>query len=418
VSEPGRSTDPVRVVDVLLGAALRSGAEAMYVEPKPHDDDTYEITFERAQTVLASVHVDARLGAAAIARLAFVGGLDLSSAHPSTAVVAIRSGDREGDAVITLRPGGNLRADLMFVPRTRTHRAVPRAFRNPEVGDLISRYRVVQRLGEGGMGTVYRVEHVTLGRTYALKILIAAVVEHDPGAAQKFLHEARTAARIRHPNIVDVFDFGHLEDGRPYLVMELLEGESLADRVDRGPLSPHDVIVIARQLAAALNAAHERGVIHADVTPANAFATGPDGLTIKLLDFGLSELAGGEIDSEKLDFVLGTPSYISPEQLRGVRPTERSDQYGLGAVLFELLSGHPPYVDPDLRKLCLMHVNAPIPEVTSPFGPLPPRLASLITTCLQKSPQARFPNMAALIAVLDEIERVTERSGWRRWLNS
>jgi Protein kinase domain len=412
------TSEPVRLVDTLLGVALRTGADAIYLEPVPTDAETYEIAFERASALLATVTVDARLGAAAIARLAFIGGLDLSAGSPATAIVPIRAGEREGDAVITMRPGGTLRADVMVVGRKRPQVGGTRVYRNPNIGETVSRYRVLQRLGEGGMGTVFRVEHVTLGRTYALKILIAAVIEHDPSAAQKFLHEARTAARIRHPNIVDVFDFGHLDDGRPYLVMELLEGESLADRVDRGPLPPLEVITIARQLASALGAAHERGVIHADVTPANAFATGPAGLHIKLLDFGLSELAGAELDGEKLDFVLGTPSYISPEQLRGLRPTERSDQYGLGAVLFELLTGAPPYVDPDLRGLCLKHLNAPIPEATSPHGPLPPRLAGLITTCLQKTPQARFPNMATLIAVLDDIERVTERTGWRRWLNS
>ncbi len=416
--QSGGTSDPVRLVDTLFGVALRTGADAIYLEPKPHDGETYEISFERAAALLVTATIDAKLGAAAIARLAFIGGLDLSAAAPATAIVPIRAGLREGDAVITIRPGGTLRADVMVVGRKRATVGGARIYRNPSVGETVSRYRILQRLGEGGMGTVFRAEHVTLGRTYALKILIAAVIEHDAGAAQKFLHEARTAARIRHPNIVDVFDFGHLDDGRPYLVMEMLEGESLADRLDRGPLPPLEVITIARQLAAALNAAHERGVIHADVTPANVFVTGPNRTHVKLLDFGLSELAGAEVKGEKLDFVLGTPSYISPEQLRGLRATERSDQYGLGAVLFELLSGAPPYVDPDLRGLCLKHINAPIPEPTSPAGPLPPRLAGVITTCLQKSPQARFPNMASLIAVLDDIERVTERTGWRRWLNS
>ncbi len=121
---------------------------------------------------------------------------------------------------------------------------------------------------------------------------------------------------------------------------------------------------------------------------------------------------------ENPEFVLGTPAYISPEQLRGLPPTDRSDQYGLGAVIYELLVGRPPYAHPDLRTLCMMHITSPIPPVESPHGPLPPKLADVVTTCLQKTPQARFPGMRALIAALDEIERVTDRRGWRRWLSS
>ena len=116
--------------------------------------------------------------------------------------------------------------------------------------------------------------------------------------------------------------------------------------------------------------------------------------------------------------MLGTPAYISPEQLRGLPATDRSDQYGLGCVLFELLKGHPPYQNEDLRQLCLMHVQAPIPVVESPHGPLPPKLADAVSTMLQKSPQQRFPGMRALLGALDEIERVTDRRGWRKWLSS
>jgi len=139
---------------------------------------------------------------------------------------------------------------------------------------------------------------------------------------------------------------------------------------------------------------------------------------VKLVDFGLAELASEGLRDENPEFVLGTPAYISPEQLRGLAPTDRSDQYGLGAVLFELLTGHPPYEHDDLRKLCLMHIQAPIPLVESPHGPLPPKLADLVTTCLQKLPQARFPGIRALLAALGEIEKVTDRRGWRRWLSS
>ncbi|HEU0030883.1 MAG TPA: serine/threonine-protein kinase [Kofleriaceae bacterium] len=410
--------DPRRIADVALAAAVRANADAVYIEPADDSDD-YALTLERGSLVVAKVPLDAQLGTAVIARLAYIAEIDLAAAHATSAVLPVRSGRKEAEVVITVRPGAELRADLMVVPRHRHgHKITPVG---PDAGDVIANYRVLQFLGEGGMGTVYSVEHVALGRKYALKVLRSRVVERDETAAQRFLREARTAARVRHPNIVDVFDFGHLPDGRPYFVMELLEGESLADRVDRGPLPPHEVVSIARQLGNALAAAHDRGVIHADVTPSNVLVVSNpdlDELHVKLVDFGLAELAGEGLRDENPEFVLGTPAYISPEQLRGLAPTDRSDQYGLGAVLFELLAGHPPYEHDDLRKLCMMHIQAPIPPVESPHGPLPPKLADLVTTCLAKTPQQRFPGMRALLGALDEIERVTDRRGWRRWLSS
>jgi serine/threonine protein kinase len=406
--------DPSRIADVTLAAAVRAQADAVYIEPT--EDDHYAITLERASQVVATVPLEAGLGAAVIARLAFIADLDLSAPHTTSAMVPVRSGKREAEIVITVRPGAELRADLMVSPRQRRGKpiAAPPAT-GPMPGDVVGNYRVLEFLGEGGMGTVFQVEHVALGRTYALKVLRTRVVEREPTAAARFLREARTAARVHHPNIVDVFDFGHLADGRPYFVMELLEGESLASRVARGPLPPVEVVQIARQLANALAAAHDRGVIHADVTPSNVLVIGED-LHVKLVDFGLAELASEGLRDENPEFVLGTPAYISPEQLRGLAPTDRSDQYGLGAVLFELIVGHPPYMHEDLRSLCLMHIQAPIPAVESPHGPLPPMLADVVTTCLQKTPQARFPGMRALITALDEIGRVTDRRGWRRWL--
>ena len=397
---------------------MRAQADAVYIEPSPSDPDQYALTIERGPGILATVAMDAQLGSAVIARLAFIADLDLAAAHVSSGVVPVRSGTREAEVVITIRPGNELRADLM-VTRQRGKVVSTTTAVGPSAGDTIGNYRVLQFLGEGGMGTVFSAEHIALGRKYALKVLRSRVVERDATAAQQFLREARTAARVRHPNIVDVVDFGHLPDGRPYFVMELLEGESLGDRVERiGPLPPGDVVSIARQLGEALAAAHDRGVIHADVTPSNALIVEGEHIHVKLVDFGLATLAGEGLRDENPEFVLGTPAYISPEQLRGLAPTDRSDQYGLGAVLYELLAGHPPYENEDLRKLCMMHIQAPIPAVTSPHGPLPPKLADIITTCLQKTPQQRFPGIRALLAALDEIERVTDRRGWRRWLSS
>jgi tRNA A-37 threonylcarbamoyl transferase component Bud32 len=410
----GDPRDPCRVADVTLAVAVRAQVDAVYIEPLLDQLDEYVVSFERGSHVVATVPLDAQLGAAVVARLAFIADLDLAAAYGASAVVPVRSGTRDASVVITVRPGNELRADLMVV-RPRGKQADVAI--GPVAGDTIGQYCVSKFLGQGGMGTVFSVEHVALGRRYALKVLSTRVIGREATAAQRFLREARTAARVRHPNIVDVFDFGYLPDGRPYFVMELLEGESLADRVQRGALPPAEVVVIARQLGEALAAAHDRGVIHADVTPSNVLVVTGEQLHVKLVDFGLAELAGEGLRDENPDFVLGTPAYISPEQLRGLAPTDRSDQYGLGAVLFELLTGRPPFEHSDLRKLCMMHLHAPIPLVESPHGPLPPKLADIVTTCLQKTPQARFPGIRALLAALDEIERITVRRGWRRLLS-
>jgi serine/threonine protein kinase len=424
VRDSTRYADPRRVADLTLAAAVRAQAEAVYIEPMAMADDAYVITLERSSQVLSTTALDAQLGAAVIARLAFLADIDLSAQHASSAVLPVRSGSREAEILITVRPGFSLCADLMLMQRGRRQASDVIEPVGPIRGDIVGQYRVLEFLGEGGMGTVFEVEHIALTRRYALKVLRTKVIERDPGAANKFLREARTAARVRHANIVDVVDFGHLPDGRPYFVMELLEGQSLADLVATGALPAADVVTIARQLSNALAAAHDRGVVHADVTPSNVLVVeaGDEGqpgeLHVKLVDFGLAELAGEGLRDENPEFVLGTPAYISPEQLRGLAPTDRSDQYGLGAVLYELLTGHPPFHHDDLRSLCMMHLTAPIPPVESPHGPLPPKLADIVTTCLQKTPQARFPGMRALLVALDEIERVTDRRGWRRWLSS
>jgi serine/threonine protein kinase len=415
-----RVVDPIRLAELTLAAAVRASADAVYIEPGAKSDETYVITVERGKEPIASLTVEAMSGAAAIARLAYIAELDLASTSAASAVVPVRSGDREADLVVTIRPGAGLRADVMVVPKTRkpAKGAPPVVTTHASPGDVIGNYRIVQPLGEGGMGTVFKVEHVALGREYALKVLRSKVVERDATAAQRFLREARAAARVRHTNIVDVFDFGHFSDGRPYFVMELCEGESLADLIRNGPLPAADVVGIARQMATALAVVHERGVIHADVTPSNALVTGTDPIHVKLVDFGLAAIAGESFQEEDSDFVLGTPAYISPEQLRGLPATDRSDQYGLGCVIFELLMGRPPYQHAELRELCMMHIQAPIPTVESPHGPLPPALADAVRTCLQKVPQQRFPGMRALIAALDEVERVVDRRGWRKWLSS
>ncbi len=409
---------PTALVDMLLATALSSNADYLWIEPVPKGEGRYSIALQQDNQTLASAVVPAGLGMAAIARLAFLCEIDLLITRAKTGSTRLRRGDKECELLLTLRPGATLRAEATLLRRAPRLVLAEQRYAELNVGERVDHYRIQAKLGAGGMGSVYKAEHATLGRVYALKVLQGAVLARDHDASERFLREARAAARIRHPNIVDVFDFGYLRDGRPYFVMELLSGTSLGDLIDRGALLPDQAVAIARQLGGALAAAHERGVIHADVTPSNVLVNEGDSLEVKLVDFGLAELRDGlERPAEtSAEYVLGTPCYISPEQIRGMGATEQSDQYSLGIVLYEMLAGHPPFQDRNVRELCLKHIKEPVPEVSSVHGALPPELGQLLQRCLQKSPGQRYPSIRALLLDLEQVEAIVERRGWRRWL--
>ncbi len=405
------ATRPLEVADLAFAMAVHTG-QPVYLEPAP--GGSYTLRVERgagADDVVVETTLDAASGRAAVARLAIVAGLDLASDHPTSARLPVRCGSISRPVLVTVRHGEALRADLIALPAFEQTAVVSA---DPEIGEQIGNYTVIEALGYGGMGIVYRVQHASLDRTYALKMLLPDLVADDPAAGELFLREARLASRIRHPNIVDVFDFGYAKH-RPYLVMELVAGKSLHERLVRETaLQPVEVIAIARQLASALAAAHGAGVIHADLKPSNVLVT-PDG-TVKLLDFGLAR-ALGDRSGEPDDCVRGTPAYISPEQIRGSAAGEASDQYGLGTTLFHLLAGVPPFEHEDVQETCRMHLHAPPPPVSSKFGPLPPRLVALIARCLEKQPANRFPDMRAVATALSEIDELANRSDWTRWLS-
>lgn len=413
---PALGPSPAVACDVMLDAAITADADTLWIEPRAPGDERYTVSVERQGRVIATSILDAQLGPAVVARLAFLTEIDLMARRASAGRTVVRGPTASAEVVCTIRPGRALRAEIFL--RKMTPRAVPTTTTRVDLtpGALVGQYRVIRHLGAGGMGSVYHVTHATLGRPLALKVLHANVLSQDPDSAGRFLREARAAARIKHPNIVDVFDFGYLGDGRPYLVMELLDGQSLGDLID-GPLEPRRVLPLARQLASALAAAHDCGVIHADLSPSNVLV---DGDAAKLLDFGLAQLRD---DPQALDpahpaeFVFGTPSYISPEQIRGLGADERSDQYSFGAVLFEMLSGHPPYKAKTIRDLCLKHIKAPIPEIETPHGPLPAELLRVVNRCLEKRADARYPTMHDVVAALTEAEQALVVRGWRRWLS-
>lgn len=409
---PGTAS-PASICDFVLGAAIAADADVVWIEPARDGGGDYGVDIERHGRLIASGTLDARLAAAVIARLAFITNTDLLADTATTGAARVRGPDAIATLSSTIRPGRALRAEIHV--RKHTPRAVPGASMiaiGP--GTQIAQYVVRDTLGSGGMGRVYEAEHTALGRTFALKVLHGRMLQGD-GATQ-FLREARAAARIKHPNIVDVVDFGYLEDGRPYLVMELLAGRCLAQRLENA-LPARLAVSIARQIATGLAAAHSVGVIHADVTASNIFVS--DDGQAKLVDFGLALLRDdprwreGEVAT---DYVFGTPSYIAPEQIRGNRATERSDQYSLGVVLFEMLTGGPPFVADSTRDLCLLHLQGPVPEVVSPHGAVPRAVRDVVNRCLAKSPANRYGTTRELVEALTAAEQALAATGWERWL--
>jgi hypothetical protein len=260
---------------------------------------------------------------------------------------------------------------------------------------LGGRYRLRSRLAAGGMGAVWAAEDLVLGREVAVKLLGEALAT-DRLAALRLRREARAAGRLVHPAIARVLDLGE-DGGRPYLVMELLHGESLAARLARaGPLAPAEAVRVVAVAADALEVAHRAGIVHRDIKPGNVFVT--SGGDVKLLDFGIasatgdSALTGGDL--------LGTPAYLAPERVLGHQATPASDVYSLGVLLYELLAGRPPFAGDTGTALAVAHVHAHPAPLRAVAPEVPPALAAACEHAMAKDPAARPPSAAALAALL------------------
>ena len=259
-------------------------------------------------------------------------------------------------------------------------------------GRLNGRYRMEALLAAGGMGEVWAARDLLLDRAVAVKVLGGALAG-DGRAAERLRREARAAGRLEHPNITRVLDLGE-HDGRPYLVMELLEGESLAARMDRtGPMPPAEAARIVAAVADALEAAHRAGVVHRDVKPGNVFLTAAG--EVKVLDFGIASAAGDTIITT--GDLIGTAAYLAPERALGHRATPAADIYALGVVLYELLAGHRPFPAGSDVELAMAHVNADPPSLTEAAPATPPSLVAACHQALAKDPGSR-PSSAAEFA--------------------
>jgi serine/threonine-protein kinase len=266
------------------------------------------------------------------------------------------------------------------------------------IGDALGNYRLVAQLGSGSMGVVFLAEHQRIERRVAIKLLAPELVR-DEHVLQRFFNEARATSLTRHPGIVDVFDCDVDRSGRAYIVMEHLEGETLAERLRRGgKLHWSAACLIARRVADALAAVHEKGIVHRDLKPENVFlvANGRDpAAAVKVLDFGVAKLltAGAVARLTMRGTVVGTPEYMSPEQCAGTEVDHRADIYALGCILFEMLTAQPPFVTATVRELVLAHRFQPPPSVVASCSGVPGWLGQLLERMLAKEPDRRPASM-------------------------
>jgi serine/threonine-protein kinase len=284
---------------------------------------------------------------------------------------------------------------------------------DPFVGMVVGeRYRIVNRIGIGGMGAVYRAEHTMMRRDLAIKVLLPELGGKEE-FARRFEREAESASRLDHPNIISVTDFGHTADGSLFLVMEFLAGESLTRAISGGPMAPARALAIIRQVLRALDHAHAAGVVHRDLKPDNIMLVERDGQrdVVKILDFGIAKVTeplsgkGGEVLTQA-GVIFGTPEYLSPEQALGEPVDARADIYAAGVILYEMLAGRRPFESEDKVKIISMHLAHAPPRIrdVNPTIDLPVPLEQAVLQALEKSREHRFATAAAFMQALDDAE--------------
>lgn len=268
---------------------------------------------------------------------------------------------------------------------------------------LADKYRIDERLKEGGMGTVYRGTHVLMDKTVAIKVLRPSLAA-DEKIVARFSREARAASRISHPHALSVTDFGEAENGIVFLVMEFLNGETLKELIRReGPMPLDRVVEIIRQVGAALDAAHAQGVVHRDLKSENIMllaANGPD--YAKVLDFGIAKITEHEGDYDPgltaPDLVIGTPQYMSPEQCSQAPDIDsRSDIYSLGVIIYEMLVGHVPFTGPSPTAIMMKHLQEAAPSVLEERNDLPAAVGRVISRAIAKRPAERYQTVGELV---------------------
>ena len=280
---------------------------------------------------------------------------------------------------------------------------------DPRIGSVLKdTYQVLRKLGEGGMGAVYLAEHRSIRKKVAIKVLGSEYVQR-PELAERFLREARAAAMIESPNVIEIHDFGTTPDGAAFFVMEYLHGEDLSDLTNReGALPWPRTRAIILQICNALQAAHDRGIVHRDMKPGNCFHL-ERGDTIKVLDFGIAKVATDDPDGgrslTRTGMIFGTPEYMSPEQAMGAAHDHRVDIYATGVILYQLVTGELPFSADNFMGLLNKHMfeAPPRPSAVNPDADIPPGVEAVILKALQKDRTLRFQTMAEFAAAVTAI---------------
>ncbi|HEY2744858.1 MAG TPA: serine/threonine-protein kinase, partial [Polyangia bacterium] len=266
---------------------------------------------------------------------------------------------------------------------------------DPLVGKtLADRFEILERIGEGGTGVVYRAKQLSVDRTIAIKVL-GAHVSTDPSWVKRFHNEARAASRLDHPNTVRLIDFGQTKEGLLFIAMEFLSGRSLRTEIERvGRLPPNRVLRIMSQMCASLSEAHNQGIIHRDIKPDNVYLVDMKGAGdyVKVLDFSVAKLDAPDAQVTRAGVVFGTPQYMSPEQGRGVPLDARSDIYAVGVVAYEMLTGKPPFDAKIPTEVVMMHLR----DKPAPLTGLPPQLTAIVMKALAKDAGQRQQSAEAL----------------------
>ncbi|MEW6358765.1 MAG: protein kinase, partial [Planctomycetota bacterium] len=279
---------------------------------------------------------------------------------------------------------------------------------DPLIGKRLAHYLIVSKIGVGGMGAVYKAQNLRLNKTVALKIVAARLVKKDPSFLERFIREAQSAAQLEHPNVVTVHYVGN-EGGHHFIEMQYIEGNTVARLFNEpDPITPLEATQITIEAAKGLAAAHKKGITHRDIKPENIMITREG--DIKVADFGLAGV-GDESARTADGLIMGTPSYMSPEQCRGDKMDKRSDIYSLGATYFHMLTNNPPYRGNTSKETIQLQINEPIPSVKELKPDLPVEVERVVTKMLAKDPAERYQTCDELLMDLYTVQQILLSAG-------
>ena len=269
------------------------------------------------------------------------------------------------------------------------------------INDIVSHYKVISRLGAGGMGEIYKAEDISLKRTVALKFLPSSFT-FDKEARQRFIHEAQSASALDHPNICTIYEIGETDKGQMFISMACYDGETLKEKIEKGPLRIEETVEIILQICSGLEKAHKNGIVHRDIKPANIFITN-DGI-VKILDFGLAK-AKGQTQLTQVGSTVGTVNYMSPEQARGEKVDHRSDIWSLGVIMYEMITGRLPFKGEYEQAVLYSILNDNQEPVTGIRSNVPMTMEHVVNKLLSKEPGERYQHVDEITADLKRLKR-------------